>query len=62
MSERTRDGLAAAHAPGRTGGQDPNVAHDRSPVQAMYDETGADGKRSGGRFESLVVVARSLWR
>ncbi len=46
MSERTRDGLAAARARGRTGGQKPKL----SPRQVrlareMYDELGPDGKR-----------------
>ena len=46
MSERTMDGLAAARARGRTGGQKPKL----SPRQVrlareMYDETGEDGKR-----------------
>jgi DNA invertase Pin-like site-specific DNA recombinase len=46
MAERTRDGLAAARARGRTGGQRPKL----SPRQAriaheMYDQTGPDGRR-----------------
>ncbi|MFM9432211.1 recombinase family protein [Arthrobacter sp. MP_2.3] len=46
MSERTRDGLAAARARGRTGGQKPKL----TPLQVkiareMYEETGTDGKR-----------------
>ena len=46
MSERTIDGLAAARARGRTGGQKPKL----TPRQArfarqMYEETGPDGRR-----------------
>ncbi|MGH3867710.1 MAG: recombinase family protein [Pseudonocardiaceae bacterium] len=46
MSERTMDGLAAARARGRTGGQKPKLG----PCQVrlareMYEETGDDGKR-----------------
>ncbi|MDQ2852267.1 MAG: recombinase family protein [Actinomycetota bacterium] len=47
MSERTRDGLAAARARGRTGGQKPKLGPRQVTLaQAMYDETGADGKRA----------------
>jgi len=46
MSERTMDGLAAARAPGRTGGQKPKLTPRQARIaQAMYDETGSDGKR-----------------
>ena len=46
MSERTREGLAAARARGRTGGQKPKLGPRQAALaQAMYDETGADGKR-----------------
>jgi DNA invertase Pin-like site-specific DNA recombinase len=46
MSERTRDGLAASRARGRTGGQKPKLtAHLAKLARAMYDEVGADGKR-----------------
>jgi len=45
-SERTLDGLAAARARGRTGGQKPKLkARQIKLAQEMYDETGADGKR-----------------
>ncbi len=46
MSERTLDGLAAARARGRTGGQKPKLGprQDRLARQ-MYDELGDDGKR-----------------
>jgi DNA invertase Pin-like site-specific DNA recombinase len=46
MSERTMDGLAAARARGRTGGQKPKLTPRQARVaQEMYDETGPDGKR-----------------
>lgn len=46
MSERTRDGLAAARARGRTGGQKPKLGPRQVALaRAMYDELGADGKR-----------------
>src|SRR5262249_53003209 len=46
MSERTRDGLVAARARGRTGGQKPKLTPRQARIaQAMYDETGPDGKR-----------------
>ncbi|MDO2391724.1 recombinase family protein [Mycobacterium avium subsp. hominissuis] len=46
MSERTMDGLAAARARGRTGGQKPKLGPRQVKLaQQMYDETGDDGKR-----------------
>ena len=46
MSERTMDGLAAARARGRTGGQKPKLTPRQARIaQQMYDETGPDGKR-----------------
>lgn len=46
MSERTRDGLAAARARGRTGGQKPKLGPRQVKLaRAMYEETGDDGKR-----------------
>jgi DNA invertase Pin-like site-specific DNA recombinase len=46
MSERTMDGLAAARARGRTGGQKPKLTQRQARIaQAMYDEGGPDGKR-----------------
>jgi DNA invertase Pin-like site-specific DNA recombinase len=46
MSERTMDGLAAARARGRTGGQKPKLTPRQARIaQAMYDEAGPDGKR-----------------
>lgn len=46
MSERTRDGLTAARARGRTGGQKPKLGPRQVELaQAMYDEVGQDGKR-----------------
>ena len=45
-SERTLDGLAAARARGRAGGQKPKLTPRQAAIaQAMYDETGEDGKR-----------------
>src|SRR5688572_16250981 len=46
MSERTRDGLAAARARGRTGGQKPKLGPRQVKLaREMYDERGEDGKR-----------------
>jgi DNA invertase Pin-like site-specific DNA recombinase len=46
MSERTIDGLAAARARGRTGGQKPKLgARQAKLARQMYEETGNDGKR-----------------
>jgi DNA invertase Pin-like site-specific DNA recombinase len=46
MSERTRDGLDAARARGRTGGQKPKLTPRQAKIaQAMYDELGNDGRR-----------------
>jgi DNA invertase Pin-like site-specific DNA recombinase len=46
MSERTIDGLAAARARGRTGGQKPKLGPRQVNVaREMYEETGPDGKR-----------------
>jgi DNA invertase Pin-like site-specific DNA recombinase len=47
MSERTRDGLEAARARGRTGGQRPKLTPRQARIaQAMYEETGPDGRRA----------------
>ncbi len=47
MSERTLDGLAAARARGRTGGQKPKLGPRQVKLaREMYDETGQDGKRT----------------
>jgi DNA invertase Pin-like site-specific DNA recombinase len=47
MSERTRDGLAAARARGRTGGQKPRLTARQAKIaQEMYDELGDDGRRA----------------
>ncbi|MFI6510887.1 recombinase family protein [Streptosporangium sp. NPDC050855] len=47
MSERTMDGLAAARARGRTGGQRPKLGPRQVQLaRAMYEEVGADGKRA----------------
>ncbi|WP_245400235.1 TetR family transcriptional regulator [Nocardia albiluteola] len=41
MSERTRDGLAAARARGRTGGQNPKLGPRQVQLaRQMYDEHG----------------------
>jgi DNA invertase Pin-like site-specific DNA recombinase len=46
MVERTRDGLEAARARGRTGGQKPKLTTRQAKIaQGMYDEVGADGRR-----------------
>ena len=46
MSERTRDGLEAARARGRTGGQKPKLTARESKIaQDMYGEEGEDGPR-----------------
>jgi DNA invertase Pin-like site-specific DNA recombinase len=46
MSERTRDGLAAARARGRAGGQKPKLGPRQVKLaRQMYDELGDDGKR-----------------
>lgn len=46
MSERTMDGLAAARARGRTGGQKPKLGPRQVRLaRQMYEETGEDGKR-----------------
>lgn len=46
MSERTIDGLAAARARGRTGGQKPKLGPRQVALaRQMYAETGADGRR-----------------
>jgi DNA invertase Pin-like site-specific DNA recombinase len=46
ISERTHDGLAAARARGRTGGQKPKLGpREVELARAMYAEVGADGKR-----------------
>jgi DNA invertase Pin-like site-specific DNA recombinase len=46
MSERTMNGLAAARARGRTGGQKPKLGPRRVKLaRQMYEETGEDGKR-----------------
>lgn len=46
MSERTMDGLAAARARGRTGGQKPKLTPRQVKIaREMYEETGPDGKR-----------------
>ncbi len=47
MSERTRDGLDAARARGRTGGHKPKLTPRQAKIaQAMYDELGDDGRRA----------------
>lgn len=55
MSERTRDGLEAARARGRTGGQKPKLTVRQAKIaQDMYDETGEDGRR---RFTVAQIAA-----
>ena len=46
MSERTRDGLEAARARGRTGGQQPKLTKRQAKVaQEMYEERDESGRR-----------------
>jgi DNA invertase Pin-like site-specific DNA recombinase len=46
MSERTEDGLEAARARGRTGGQKPKLGPRQVQLaQQMYDEVDANGKQ-----------------
>ncbi|WP_222844649.1 recombinase family protein [Saccharomonospora sp. CUA-673] len=46
MSERAIDGLSAARARGRTGGQKPKLGPRQVKLaRQMYEETGDDGKR-----------------
>lgn len=46
MSERTKDGLAAARARGRTGGQKPKLGPRQVALaRAMYDEVDDNGRR-----------------
>ena len=55
MSERTRDGPAAARARGRTGGQKPKLgARQVTLARQMYDELGDDGKR---RYTVAAIAA-----
>lgn len=47
MSERTMDGLAAARARGRTGGQKPKLTRTQVIMaREMYDKLGDDGRRA----------------
>ncbi len=47
MSERTRDGLEAARARGRTGGQRPKLTDRQARIaREMYEEKCPDGKRA----------------
>ena len=55
MSERTRDGLAAARARGRTGGQKPKLGPRQVQLaRQMYDELDRDGKR---RYTDAQIAA-----
>jgi DNA invertase Pin-like site-specific DNA recombinase len=61
MSERTRDGLAAARARGRTGGQKPKLGHRQVELaRQMYDEVDEHGKRhyTVGQIAAEVGVTR----
>ena len=47
MAERTRDGLAAARARGRTGGQRPKLSPRQARIaQETYEALGPDGRRA----------------
>ena len=55
MSERTRDGLQAARARGRTGGQKPKLGPRQVALaRAMYDEVDEQGKR---RYTVAAIAA-----
>jgi DNA invertase Pin-like site-specific DNA recombinase len=55
MSERTRDGLEAARARGRTGGQKPKLGPRQVALaRAMYDERDEHGKR---RYTVAAIAA-----
>ena len=55
MSERTLDGLAAARARGRTGGQKPKLGPRQVKLaRQMYDQLGDDGKR---RYTVAAIAA-----
>jgi DNA invertase Pin-like site-specific DNA recombinase len=61
MSERTMDGLAAARARGRTGGQKPKLGPRQVKLaREMYEETDEDGKRryTVARIAAEFGVAR----
>src|SRR6266508_6319488 len=55
MSERTRDGLVAARARGRTGGQKPKLTPRQAKLaRAMYDEQTPDGR---SRYTVVEIAA-----
>jgi DNA invertase Pin-like site-specific DNA recombinase len=57
MSERTMDGLAAARARGRTGGQKPKLGPRQVKLaREMYDEVCEDGKRR----HTVAMIAAEL--
>lgn len=57
MSERTRDGLEAARARGRVGGQRPKLRPRQVDLaRTMYAETGPDGKR----LHTVAEIAAEL--
>jgi len=57
LSERTRDGLEAARARGRTGGQKPKLRPRQIELaRQMYNETGEDGKRR----HTVAAIATEL--
>ncbi len=61
MAERTRDGLAAARARGRTGGQRPKLNPRQARIaQDMYDHTGPDGRRAHTLTEIAAEFGVSL--
>jgi DNA invertase Pin-like site-specific DNA recombinase len=70
MSERTMDGLAAARARGRTGGQKPKLGPRQAKLAwQMYDERGEDGKRkptpssrSPTNSASPAPLSTGIWR
>jgi DNA invertase Pin-like site-specific DNA recombinase len=65
MSERTLDGLAAARARGRNGGQKPKLGRRQVKLaRQMYDETGQDGKRkyTGMQIAEFDVSRPTIYR
>lgn len=57
IAERTRDGLAAARARGRTGGRKPKLSDkQQATVRRMYEAQGPDGKRQHTVAEIAGVV------
>jgi DNA invertase Pin-like site-specific DNA recombinase len=57
ISERTKDGLEAARARGRTGGRKPKLSDgQQATLRRMYDAKGADGMRQ----HTVAEIAEAL--